>query len=95
MTEVRIRGSYATGSAPGVEDDVADSGAVFVVDGREAVEVGEDSRPLFEQLLREGVIVRPLSGFGAPGGLRVTVGTPEENTYCAEALGRVLAQTAS
>jgi histidinol-phosphate aminotransferase len=29
-------------------------------------EVGEDSRPLFEQLLREGVIVRPAGGFGAP-----------------------------
>ena len=27
-------------------------------------EVGEDSRPLFEQLLREGVIVRPTGGFG-------------------------------
>jgi len=59
------------------------------------VEVGEDSRPLFEQLLSEGVIVRPLSGFGSPGGIRVTVGTPEENAYCAEALGRVLAQTAT
>lgn len=55
----------------------------------------EDSRPLFEQLLREGVIVRPLSGFGAPGAIRFTVGTSEENAHCAEALGKVLAQTAS
>ena len=31
------------------------------------VEVGDDSRPFFEQLLREGVIVRPTHGFGAPG----------------------------
>ena len=54
-------------------------------------EVGEDSRPLFEQLLREGVIVRPTHAFGAPGGVRVTVGTPEENEYFAEALGRVIA----
>jgi histidinol-phosphate aminotransferase len=53
-------------------------------------EVGEDSRPLFEQLLREGVIVRPTRGFGAPGGIRVTVGTPEENAFFAEALGRVV-----
>ncbi|HEU4942759.1 MAG TPA: histidinol-phosphate transaminase [Gaiellaceae bacterium] len=52
-------------------------------------EVGEDSRPLFEQLLREGVIVRPTTGFGAPGAIRVTVGTPEENALFAEALGRV------
>ncbi|MFL5948632.1 MAG: pyridoxal phosphate-dependent aminotransferase, partial [Gaiellaceae bacterium] len=53
-------------------------------------EVGEDSRPLFEQLLREGVIVRPTGGFGAPGGIRVTVGTREENALFADALGRVL-----
>jgi histidinol-phosphate aminotransferase len=53
-------------------------------------EVGDDSRPLFEQLLREGVIVRPTGGFGAPGGIRVTVGTPEENAYLREALGHVL-----
>jgi histidinol-phosphate aminotransferase len=52
-------------------------------------EVAEDSRPLFERLLREGVIVRPTMGFGAPGGIRVTVGTPEENALFAEALGRV------
>jgi histidinol-phosphate aminotransferase len=53
-------------------------------------QVGDDSRPLFEQLLREGVIVRPTGGFGAPGGIRVTVGTREENEYFREALGRVL-----
>jgi histidinol-phosphate aminotransferase len=53
-------------------------------------EVGEDSRPLFERLLQEGVIVRPTAGFGAPGGIRVTVGTPDENAYFREALGRVL-----
>jgi histidinol-phosphate aminotransferase len=58
-------------------------------------EVGEDSRPLFEQLLQEGVIVRPTGGFGAPGGIRVTVGTPDENAAFAEALGRVLAPTGS
>src|SRR4029453_343193 len=34
--------------------------------------VGEDSRPVFEHLLREGVIVRPTGGFGAPGAIRVT-----------------------
>jgi histidinol-phosphate aminotransferase len=53
-------------------------------------EVGDDSRPLFEQLLQEGVIVRPTAGFGAPGGIRVTVGTAEENAVFREALGRVL-----
>jgi histidinol-phosphate aminotransferase len=52
-------------------------------------EVGE-GRALFERLLREGVIVRPLDGFGAPEAIRVSVGTPEENELFAAALGRVL-----
>ncbi len=57
------------------------------------VEVGEDARPLFEQLLREGVIVRPTNGFGAPGAIRVTVGTPGEHELLAAALERVLPHT--
>jgi histidinol-phosphate aminotransferase len=52
-------------------------------------EVGEDSRPLFERLLREGVIVRPTHGFGGPEAIRVTVGIAEENAYLAEALDQV------
>jgi histidinol-phosphate aminotransferase len=50
--------------------------------------LGEDARPLFEELLRLGVIVRPLHGFGAPDAIRVTVGTPEEHAIFGEALGR-------
>jgi histidinol-phosphate aminotransferase len=55
------------------------------------VDTGEDSRPLFEALLREGVIVRPLHGFGAPTAIRITSGTPEENRFFAEALPRARA----
>jgi histidinol-phosphate aminotransferase len=51
----------------------------------------DDARPLFEALLREGVIVRPLAGFGAPGAIRVTVGSPEDNAFLDEALARVRA----
>jgi histidinol-phosphate aminotransferase len=47
-------------------------------------------RESFELLQREGVIVRPLDGFGAPEAIRVTVGTPEENEVFAAALGHVL-----
>jgi histidinol-phosphate aminotransferase len=47
-------------------------------------------RDLFERLQREGVIVRPLDGFGAPEAIRVSVGTPEENEFFAVALGHVL-----
>ena len=55
-------------------------------------DVGENARPLFEELLRLGVIVRPLAGFGAQGGIRVTVGTAGENVFFAGALTRVAAQ---
>ena len=51
-------------------------------------DVGEDARALFDELLRLGVVVRPLAGFGAPEAIRVTVGTPEEHAVFAEALGR-------
>jgi histidinol-phosphate aminotransferase len=56
------------------------------------VEVGEEAPRLYDTLLREGVIVRPLAGFGAPHALRISVGSPEENDFFAAALGRVLAR---
>jgi histidinol-phosphate aminotransferase len=54
------------------------------------VEVGEDADALFDRLLHEGVIVRPLKGFGSPTAIRISVGTPEENELLAAALGRVV-----
>jgi histidinol-phosphate aminotransferase len=53
------------------------------------LDTGSDSRALFEALLREGAIVRPLHGFGAPTAIRVTCGTPDENEFFADALARV------
>lgn len=58
------------------------------------VEVGE-GRAVFESLLREGVIVRPLASFGAPEAIRVSVGTAEENEIFAAALGHVLSGVSS
>ncbi|MBA3427766.1 MAG: aminotransferase class I/II-fold pyridoxal phosphate-dependent enzyme, partial [Actinobacteria bacterium] len=54
-------------------------------------EVGEDATALFGALLRQGVIVRPMAAFGAPGALRITVGTPDENAFFADALASVRA----
>jgi histidinol-phosphate aminotransferase len=56
------------------------------------VDTGTDATKLFERLLREGIIVRPLAGFGSPSAIRVSVGTPEELDEFAAALGRVLAR---
>jgi histidinol-phosphate aminotransferase len=55
------------------------------------LDVGRDARELFDALLHEGVIVRPLAPFGAPNAIRVTVGTPEENEIFRAALAHVLA----
>jgi histidinol-phosphate aminotransferase len=57
------------------------------------VETGADAEDLFDRLLREGIIVRPLAGFGAPTAVRISVGTPDELDVFAAALGRVLART--
>jgi histidinol-phosphate aminotransferase len=54
-------------------------------------DTGADARAVFDALLREGVIVRPLSAFGSATAIRVTVGTAEENAFLAEALERVVA----
>jgi histidinol-phosphate aminotransferase len=53
------------------------------------VDLAEDAQPWFEALLREGVIVRPLAGFGAPNAIRITVGTAPEHAFLREALRRV------
>lgn len=52
------------------------------------VDVGREGRPVFEALLREGVIVRHLQGRM----LRITVGLPDENRRCLQALKKVLSR---
>lgn len=41
---------------------------------------------LSEELEKRGVIVRPLRGFMLPHCVRITIGTPEQNEFLAEAL---------
>lgn len=53
-------------------------------------DVGRDAGPVFQALLRQGVIVRPLGGYGMPQWLRVTVGTGEQNARFIAALDRCL-----
>jgi histidinol-phosphate aminotransferase len=53
------------------------------------VDLGEDAQSFFEALLLQGVIVRPLAGFGAPQAIRITVGAPDEHAFLAQALSRV------
>lgn len=43
------------------------------------IQIGKDCHQVYESLLREGVIVRPLSSFGFPEYIRLSVGTYGEN----------------
>ncbi|MFH1313637.1 MAG: histidinol-phosphate transaminase [Candidatus Eisenbacteria bacterium] len=49
-----------------------------------------DCRILFEQLLRRGVIVRPMARYDLHKAIRVTVGLPEENEEFLRAIAEVL-----
>lgn len=56
------------------------------------VDLPADHKAICEALLRRGVIVRPMDGFGMPGTIRVTIGWHEENERLIEELGVVLAE---
>ena len=64
---------------------VAPSAANFLM-----VDVGPRAAHIYEQLLRGGVIVRPLGGYGLPQQLRVSVGLPEQNERLLRLLGELL-----
>ncbi|MCL5254780.1 MAG: aminotransferase class I/II-fold pyridoxal phosphate-dependent enzyme, partial [Gammaproteobacteria bacterium] len=48
------------------------------------IEVGANAGEIYQQLLQQGVIVRPIAGYELPNHLRVSIGLPEENAkFCA------------
>jgi len=53
------------------------------------IRVGNGKR-VYEALLREGVIVRPMNVYGFPEHVRVTIGTAEENTRFVGAIEHIL-----
>ncbi|WNF45453.1 histidinol-phosphate transaminase [Pseudomonas sp. SG20056] len=55
-----------------------------------AVDFGRDTATINQTLLRAGVIVRPVAGYGMPNFLRVSIGLPAENARFLEALAKVL-----
>jgi histidinol-phosphate aminotransferase len=48
----------------------------------------QDALRVFEELLAQGVVVRPLKAFGLPNCLRISTGTDDDNRLCVEALRR-------
>ena len=55
-------------------------------------DAGRDSAQVFQELLREGVILRPVKPYGFPNYLRMSVGLPEENRAAVAAIRKVLAR---
>ncbi|WP_445399258.1 histidinol-phosphate transaminase [Zobellella sp. An-6] len=54
------------------------------------LDLQREAGPVYEALLREGVIVRPIAGYGLPTCLRISIGLEHENQRCLEALAKVL-----
>ena len=50
---------------------------------------------VFQALLANGVITRPVANYGLPQWLRISVGTREENAKCIQALRQVIAAAAN
>lgn len=55
-----------------------------------SVEIGEQAAQVNQLLLEQGVIVRPIGGYGLPRHLRVSIGLPEENDRFVAALVKAL-----
>ena len=54
------------------------------------VDCAKPALPIYEGMLRRGVIVRPVGGYGLPNHLRITVGTEEQNQRMLAALEHAL-----
>ena len=54
------------------------------------LDLQQPAAPIYQALLRKGVIVRPLAGYGLPNHLRISIGLPEENQRFLTALSDIL-----
>ncbi len=52
--------------------------------------IEKDAMEIFQALMKKGVIIRPMVGFGFPESIRVTIGLPEENKFFIQCLKEVL-----
>ena len=56
------------------------------------VDIQSDCKQLYDAMLHKGVIIRPMSAYGFPTYIRITVGTPAENERLLKALAASLAE---
>ena len=55
-----------------------------------AVKVDRDAQAVFSAMADQGVTIRPMTSFGLPDWIRITVGTLQQNQRCLTALQRAL-----
>lgn len=55
--------------------------------------VGQQAAGLAQRLREQGVSIRPLEAWGAPGCIRVTIGTPDQNEVLRHAIQQTLGKT--
>ncbi len=53
------------------------------------VDIGKPAIPVHEELLKKGVIVRPVANYGLPNHLRISVGSKNENTFFIKAMAGI------
>lgn len=86
--EVNSRGmEFMTKTLQEMELNVVPSEANFVTIVRDSE---EDANYIYQELLKHGIIIRPLKAFGLPNCLRISIGTDEENQMFIDALKKVL-----
>jgi histidinol-phosphate aminotransferase len=52
--------------------------------------LGRPAAPVYDALLKQGIIVRPIANYGLPQHLRITIGTAAQNAQFLAALDRIL-----
>jgi histidinol-phosphate aminotransferase len=85
--ELNARGiRFFTGSLRGMGLDVVPSEANFVM-----IPMSEERQAakFVQNLLEEGIVVRPLNAFGLPQCVRISTGTVEQNQHCIEAIRKI------
>jgi histidinol-phosphate aminotransferase len=56
------------------------------------IPTGADAKGMCDELLHEGVIVRPLAWMGFPDAIRISVGNADENSKLLAAMAKVMAR---
>jgi histidinol-phosphate aminotransferase len=89
--ELNSRGlEFVTKSLRELDVETVPSEANFIMIARESE---TDVNCIYQELLKQGVIIRPLKSFGLPHCLRVSIGTDEQNNIFIDKFKKVLAKT--